>query len=682
MKSHDLLLGVGVEEIPAGMIVDALCDLKRRFLEALEKYQIHEGVEVETHSTPRRLVLAAGKIPARQADSRETITGPPLSVARDKDGNPAPAGLGFARKLGVEIDRLKVVKTAKGPYLSYTRKLKGRRTRDILSEVLPGVILGIAWPKTMTWTGKSGPRFIRPIRRLVALYGGRVVPFEIAGVHSGSTAVGHRRLGRNRIPVTNLESLREGLRSNFVILDAAERRQRIEKGIEEALSAGLKVRQNPAVLETLVYMTEYPTPILGSFDGEFLALPEEVLVTVMHHHQKYFSVQDADGKLAPYFVAVMNIDRDTDGLVRHGHERVLRARFNDARFFWETDQKRRLAERMQDLQHLTFQAQLGSYYEKTCRNVDLVRQLGGSPAAVRAAELAKCDLTTELVKEFTELQGIVGGLYALGQGETEETAHAVYDHYLPAGAEDPIPRNRAGQILALADRLDTLGGFFRLGWIPSGSKDPFALRRAALGVIRILLAGGHPFSLEELLRLAAPGEGLAALREFLMDRLRYYFRDLRGHRYDEVNAALAAGADNLPDAADRLQAISQVRPTENFEPLAASFKRIQNILRQAGWSDSTGGPHPGLIEGGAERDLYDEFQRLRPEIERLKNDRNFLAALAAIASLRPRVDRFFDKALVMSPDEAVRKNRLAFLAQLLREFSTIADFSEIVISGA
>lgn len=655
MKTHDLLLGVGVEEIPDWMIVPALEDFQRRLLDTLEKSQLREGVEVEAHATPRRLVLWARNIPEKQADAKEAVTGPPVSAGEG-------ARAGFAKKMGVDPAQLKTVKTPKGEYFSFKRKIKGRRTRDILAEALPGVILGIAWPKTMTWTGKSGPRFIRPIRRLVAVYGGKVVPFEIAGVRSGNLATGHRRLhgdkNWNRIKVTDLESLCEGLRKNYVLLDAAERRQKIEQEIGALLDDGLRLRPNPELFHTLTYLTEWPTPILGSFDREFLSLPEEVLVTVMQHHQKYFSVEDANGKLAPHFVAVMNIDQDEGGIVRHGHERVLRARFNDARFFWGTDQKKKLADRMEDLKGVVFHAKLGSYYEKTMRNVERVRELGGDEDAQRAALLAKCDLTTELVKEFTELQGVVGGLYARAQGEPEEVTRAIYDQY------EPVPRTKTGQIVAVADRLDTLQNFFRLGIVPSGSKDPFALRRAALGVVRILVEGRH--------RVPIPAE----LRDFILDRARYYFRDVRGYKYDEVNAVLAAGADNLADAADRLEALSRVRPTENFEPLATSFKRIKNILRQAGVRDGAE-PDPALLETGPERELYDEFQRLRGEIGRL----GYIEALNAIASLRPRVDLFFDKVLVNAPDEKIRANRLNFLAQLLREFSTIADFSEIVTSG-
>jgi glycyl-tRNA synthetase beta chain len=673
MKTANLLLGVGIEEIPDWMIVPALDDLRRRFLAALEKVQLHEGVAVETHATPRRIVMWATGIPVKQADAKETVTGPPASAGEK-------AAEGFARKMGIEVGQLKKTETPKGAYWSYKRKIKGRRTKDILAEVLPEVFLGIAWPKTMTWTGKSGARFIRPIRRLVAVYAGKVVPFEMAGQKSCNFATGHRRLhgdkNWDRIKVHDLESLKEGLRRNFVILDAAERRARIEQGIAALLTGGaLRVRPNPKLLETLVYLTEYPTPILGGFDPKYLELPEEVLVTVMQHHQKYFSVEDAAGKLAPHFIAVMNIDGDPDGIVRHGNERVLRARFNDARFFWETDQKKKLADRVEDLKHVTFQAKLGSYYDKTQRNVEWVRKLDGNEHVQRAALLAKCDLTTELVKEFTELQGVVGGLYARAQGEPEAVAQAIYDQY------EAVPRTHEGQILALADRIDTLHKFFGIGLFPSGSKDPYALRRAALGVVRILAEGPHSYSWREFLKFDDSGLQ-AVMDEFMIDRIRHYFREVRSYAYDEVNAALEAGHYDLADMADRLKAISQVRSTENFEPLAVSFKRIRNILlKQVDPADLHAAPASELIEAGPESDLFQEFQRLRPLVKQLKEQRNYLEALKLIASLRPRVDLFFDKVLVMTPGPT-GLNRVRFLSQLLREFSTIADFSEIVISGS
>jgi glycyl-tRNA synthetase beta chain len=438
------------------------------------------------------------------------------------------------------------------------------------------------------------------------------------------------------------------LRANFVILSAAERRHKIENGIAEL---GVKIKPDPALLETLVYLAEYPTPIVGSFDEAFLELPEEVRTTVMRHHQKYFTAEGTR------FVAVMNTSADPEGLVKLGNERVLRARFNDARFFWETDQKKKLADRVEDLKQVTFHAKLGSYYEKAERVAGIVKELGGDAAAERAAWLAKCDLTTELVKEFTELQGLVGGLYARVQGEPEPVWRAIYEHYKPESMEDSVPSTRTGQILALADKLDTLRECFRIGMVPTGSKDPFALRRAAQGVVKILAEG----------EVAAP----APDNEFFADRVRFYFRDYRGYSYDEVNAAMAAGWDKLPELERRLQRLKAIRPTPDFEPLAASFKRIKNILRQAEYAGGAA-VRAELIEPGPEKDLYEETQRIggRP-IE------------TVIAALRPKVDLFFDKVLVNAPDPQVRQNRLALLHNLLAEFRTFADFSEIVTtSGA
>jgi glycyl-tRNA synthetase, tetrameric type, beta subunit len=389
----------------------------------------------------------------------------------------------------------------------------------------------------------------------------------------------------------------------------------------------------------------------------------------MKHHQKYFSLEDADGKLAPHFIAVMNTKEDPDGLVRQGNERVLRARFNDAKFFWDADQRKKLADRLPDLANVTFQAKLGSYLQKTERVMELVKQIGGDEHAVRAAQLAKCDLTTELVKEFTELQGVIGGLYARAQGEPEEVAQAIYDHYKPVSMEDSIPETAAGQLVSLADKVDTLRGCFAIGMVPTGSRDPFALRRAAQGVVKILAEGKLKLSLSSLLNKDAQ------LQEFVLDRVRHYFKEVRGFKYDEVNAVLAAGHDDLIDVERRLAAVQAVRPTENFEPLAASFKRIKNILRQA---EFTNGPlNPKLLEPGPEHDLFSNFE----EITNKTQGSDYQQALETIASLRPQVDLFFDKVLVNAPDPAVRQNRLALLHTILSEASKIADFSEIVTNS-
>ena len=651
LASLPFLLEIGTEEIPDWMIPAALESLRLQF----EKLEIaHDSVTLD--ATPRRLVLRAEGLPARQADSEERALGPAKSA-------PPKAVAGFARKHGVAPEALTVESTPKGDYYTFVRTVAGRATLDILAETLGGIILQIGFPKTMYWTGKGGPRFIRPIRWIVALLGDDVVPFELAGVRSGAVTSGHRRLGARAIAVT-IADYAERLRENYVILKAEERRNKIHKEL-----AGVRVKPDAALVETLVYLTEHPTPIVGSFDAEFLALPEEVLVTVMRHHQKYFSVEDEHGKLAPQFVAVMNIPSDPEGFVRSGNERVLRARFNDARFFWQTDQKKSLAARLPDLAHVTFQAKLGSYLEKTERVKALVSTLGGDAHAVRAAELAKCDLTTELVKEFTELQGVVGGLYARAQSEPEPVWQAIYDHYKPESMEDAIPRNRTGQIVALADKLDTLRGCFGVGLIPTGSRDPFALRRAAQGVVKILVEGKIDIDLAPLVDDGT--DGAKALAEFLQDRIRYYFKEVRGFLYDEVNAATAAGWSNLVDLEARLIRIRDLRSSPDFEPLAASFKRIRNILDQQKFTGvNATAIDEKLLQDGPERDLYDEYRRIAGQpIE------------SVVSQLRPKVDLFFDKVLVNAPEDDVRRNRLMLLGTLLLEFSNIADFSEIVTTS-
>ena len=641
--SLPFLLEIGTEEIPDWMIVPALNNLQDMFQALLDQHVLG-GRVTAVDATPRRLVLRAEGLLERQADVEELVLGPPKSAG-------SGAAAGFAKKMGTTADQLGTQSTAKGEYFSFAKRTQGQATAAVLAHELPNLILKIQWPKTMYWNGKGSERFIRPIRWLVALLGDAVVPFEISGVKSGKTTVGHRVLGKPSLAVT-IENFDDELRTNGVILSANERRDKIESGI-----GALRVKPDPDLLHTLVYITEFPTPILGNFDRSYLELPQEVLVTVMRHHQKYLSVEDADGKLAPHFIAVMNTNTDPDGLVRHGNERVLRARFNDARFFWDQDQKKALTARLEDLKTVTFQAKLGSYYDKSKRIVDYVEGTDGSADAQRAACFCKCDLTTEMVKEFTDLQGVVGGLYARAQGESEEVAQAIYDHYRPLSMEDDLPRTEAGRIVSWADKWDTLVECFKVGMIPTGSKDPFALRRAAQGVVRLIVEGKVDFKFDFV-------DG--PLREFMRDRVEYYFRDVRGFRYDEVRACMAISWDNLIELEERLEWLKAVRPTPDFEPIAASFKRIKNILKQAEYSDLSA-YREDLLEAGPELDLYEEIVRTTS-----------LPLESRIAALRPKVDLFFDKILVNDHRENIRRNRLALLQSLLTEFSEVADFSEIV----
>ncbi|HYA17711.1 MAG TPA: glycine--tRNA ligase subunit beta [Bryobacteraceae bacterium] len=681
----NLLVEIGAEEIPDWMIAGALEYLGSAVGNLLKEDSLAENPAVRTDATPRRLVVRAEGIAARKPDTEERVWGPAKSA-------PPAAVAGFAKKQGVAPDQLEVLNDGKAEKFSYLRKVPGRPATEILAEALPQLILKTPFPKTMYWTGKGGVRFIRPIRWIVALLDNEIIPFEIAGVASGNESSGHRKLGAARFPVT-YETFEEKLRDNYVILSAEERRARIR-------AVATKYKCDNRLLDTLVNLTEWPTPITGSFDPEFLDLPKEVLITVMRSHQKYFSVETPDGNLAPQFVAVTNTDGDPEGLIRHGNERVLKARFNDARFFWDSDQKKKLSERIADLANVTFQAKLGSYLEKTERMDQLVltlivhREKPGkalteedlreakvryafgpdSPEfyAVRASRLSKTDLTTELVKEFTELQGVVGGLYARAQGEPEEVAVAIYDHYKPVSMEDSIPRSIEGQLLALADKLDTLRGCFKVGLIPSGSKDPFALRRAAQGIVKILIEGKLRLPIQTLC------EGDKTLIDFLAERIRHYFREIRGFEYDEINAVLAAPWDDLLDVEERLEAIRQVRPTPNFEPLAASFKRIRNILRQAEFAGLAEPLNEKLLERGPETELYQAFEATRLAC-RLAPDH--WTRMEHIAALRPKVDQFFDKVLVNAPDPEVRRNRLSLLHIMMAEFSTIADFSEIVTAS-
>lgn len=667
------ILEIGTEEIPDWMIPGALENLQNLFTELLTKHRLqHEALQLD--ATPRRLVLRCSGVQEAQESTESLVTGPPVSAAFKND-QPTPAAHAFAKKMNTQLENIQRVSTPKGEYLAFQQKVEGRPTAAILSESLAELVLSIHFPKNMVWAGKGTSRFIRPIRWLVALLGDTVVPFSIEGVSSSNTTAGHRRLGKSSVPVT-YATYEQALRDNGVILSADERRKRIVEGSEALAAAkGVKVSLDADLLETLVYITEFPTPILGTFADEYLTLPQEVLITVMKHHQKYFAVHRTDGSLAPHFVAVMNTAADPEGLVVNGNQRVLRARFNDARFFWDVDQKKTLADRVESLGNVTFHAKLGNYLEKSNRNRSLIGKLaelaGADKAhAERAAELAKCDLTTELVKEFTELQGVVGGLYARFQGEPEAVGAAIYDQYKPTSMDGNIPATLLGQLLSLADKGDTLSSCFSIGLIPKGSSDPFALRRAAQGIVRILVEG------EAKLNLEAFDGGNAALRDFFTDRVRYYFREVRGFAYDEVNAVMAADFADLKDALQRLEALREVRPTADFEPLAASFKRIKNILRQA--EVSSGAVQQELLTEDAEQALYQEFIQVRDRVKQLRISDDYKGALTAIASLRPAVDAFFDKVLVNAEDQNVRLNRLGLLHQLLTELSAIADFSEIV----
>jgi glycyl-tRNA synthetase beta chain len=714
----DFLLEVGCEEIPAQMIDAASFDLRERVHKLLERERLSSTGTTSSVGSPRRLALLASGIPIAQADLTEQVTGPPVSAAF-KDGQPTPAAHAFARKAGVDVSQLERITTSKGEYLAARITKNGRTAAEVLSELLPKEINSIYWPKNMYWR-KPSEKFVRPVRWLVALLDREVIPLEFDGIRAGNQSRGHRILTEGPIQIPSAGGYVEALRAARVV-DRGEREQQIRKALDAATRKipGARWREDKDLLDAVVNLTEWPSVVLGSFEGEFLELPEEVLVTVMRDHQKYFAVEDAGGKLLPHFLAVLNTDGDPRGIIRHGHERVLRARFNDARFFWKTDQKHPLRERTAWLKNVTFQKDLGSYYDKTRRVQELCRRLSarlksdGAPGMEKvrsgvihkAAWLAKTDLTTELVKEFTELQGIVGGLYARAQvldpdmkdEAREAIASAIYDQYKPESTEDSVARSVEGAILAIADKADSIAGMFALGLQPTGSKDPFALRRQANGIVKTIAEKKLMLSLDQLFADArdvyrgsaaepkfANEVGYAgALRTFLRERLEFYLRDALGFKYDVVNAVLAAGSDDVVDAVARAEAVTRLRPSEDFESISIAFKRIKNILRQAGETGKrvSSAVDVEVLQDATERQLASRIPQAAELVDAHRAQRNYEGALAEISKLRPAVDAFFDKVMVMVDDERIRANRLALLQTLLKEFSTVADFSEIVTEG-
>ncbi|MBV8207931.1 MAG: glycine--tRNA ligase subunit beta [Acidobacteria bacterium] len=740
----DLLLEIGTEEIPARMIDAAAAEVEQRVLAVLRGERLINAPQSERLSTPRRIAVLARGVFESQADVTEQVTGPPVKAAF-KDGAPTPAAHAFARKSGVEVGQLQRITTPKGEYLAATVTQRGRSASEVLRDALPPEIAALSWPKNMYWRPGKPELFVRPVRWLVALLGGEVIPLEFAGIRAGRQSYGHRILaGSQPVEVARPATYAPALEKNSVLVDPAVRRALIISGLQAALAGGgLRYRADEPLLGTAVNLTEFPSVILGSFDRQFLTLPEEVLVTVMRDHQKYFAVDDAEGRLAPHFLAVLNTPGDAAGLIRHGNERVLRARFNDARFFWETDQKIPLRNRVELLKHVTFQKDLGSYHEKTLRVqrfasavCEALRSAGVSVRAGivhKAALLAKADLTTELVKEFTELQGVVGGLYARVQQLSRDSeprlpeearnavASAIYDHYKPESMDDAVPRTLEGGVLSLCDKADSILGMFALGLIPSGSKDPFALRRQGNAIIRILAEYRMPLRLSEIFvsaygsytgsdaekrfvspdRLAqrasherrferasrfiagehAPAAAcVTAVLEFMAERLEFYLRDALGIPYDVVNAVLASGFDGVSDAFARARAVSEVRGTPDFTAISAAFKRMKNILRQAQEkgiaipATNTTSPPAGK---DAEQALAEALARVQPHFRSSRAAGEYAAALGEMARMRRPVDEFFDGIMVMVDDHEVRARRLSLLNAIVEEFSGIADFSEI-----
>lgn len=691
----ELLLEIGCEEIPARFLPGASQQLKQNVQRVLSVHSLGFD-QIEAYSTPRRLIVHASGVAATQPDRSQDITGPPWAIAFGRDGRPTAAALGFARKNRVGVEALSQVKTPKGSYLGYRKQVPGRAAGGILAEEIPNAVKGLDLPKSMRWEA-SRFLFLRPIRWILCLFDGQVVPFRLASVRSGDRTCGHRILAGNReLAVTRFADYRQKLQEAHVEIDSMTRLRGIQAGLEAAaLEQGGRPVEDRKLLQTVAHLSEHPSVVCGDFAPEFLKLPAEVLITVMREHQKYFSLQDREGELLPKFLAVVDSDEAFAPQVRAGHERVLRARLSDAAFFWESDSRVSLQDRLGLLKKITYQRNLGTLFDKTLRIKALskflvqgIRQPELLAPVQRAAELCKTDLTTEMVREFSNLQGVVGGLYARAQGIEAAVSEAIYDHYLPVAAEDPVPRGLAGAIVAMADKLDMLAGAFCLGLVPTGSRDPLGLRRQAMGLIRILLAKELDLSCQGMLDKAYEGvrgfadrsleETSLTFRNFLQDRMRFLFRE-QGFRHDEINAVLEVCWDHPVESRKRLGAVAGMRESSDFQSLATSFKRIKNILLKAGIDPrSAGAIDPARFTTPEEKLLHSRVETVDRQIAGDLREGRHQAALGMMASLRPAVDAFFDQVLVMDEDPQVRSNRLALLAMLLQTFLKVADVSEMV----
>lgn len=687
--SQDLLLEIGTEELPPKALPalsEALLQGVRKGLdEALLGYR-----EAAGFCTPRRLAVLISGLEVAQPDKTIERRGPALQRAFDSDGTPTRACLGFARSCGVEVDALERMRTDKGSWLIFRREAPGRRAEELLPAITQAAVGALPVPKRMRWASLD-VEFVRPVHWVVMLLGTEVVPCRILGLEAGRSTLGHRFHHPEAVVLERASDYVDRMRSEaHVLVSFAERRTRIRSQIEQAASAlNGRALIEDALLEEVTALVEWPVAISGSFDTRFLEMPPEALICTMQGHQKYFPVVDAKEQLLANFITVSNIESKQPQAVREGNERVIRPRLADAAFFWEQDGKQTLAGRIEALQRVVFQEHLGSLREKAERvaasSRDLASVVGADTMiAARAAMLAKCDLLTQMVGEFPELQGVMGRYFAQRDGEPQELAQALEEQYLPRFAGDRLPATPVGQTLGIADRLDTLVGIFGIGQRPSGDRDPFALRRAALGVLRIVVERELDVDLVHAIATTAStlGERVCerdtqdAVLEFMLERLRSYYME-QGFRPDVFEAVLATRPTRPRDFDCRIRAVRDFLTLPEARNLAAANKRIRNILRKS--NDQTGKCEVdgALLSETAEVHLYEELERIREQVTPLVNDGNYGGALERLAGLQETVDRFFDEVMVMAEDEALKRNRLALLAGLADLFFEVADVSRL-----
>jgi len=688
-EARELFVELGCEELPAGYVTSALAELGPRLGQALAVARLEHGA-TRVYGTPRRLAVVT-TVATRQKDVAETLTGPPVSAAFDKEGKPTKAAEAFANKLGIDVGALEKVQTEKGMYLAGRRSEAGRAARDVLPNLVGELLGGFKFKKSMRWSTLE-QTFARPVRWLVALFDGEVLPVECFGCRAGRRSVGHRFLAPQAFDVAGSAEWLAQLRGRFVVPDVEERRQLVEAELARVeREAGARRVPDPALIEEVTQLVEYPTAVLGSFPPSFLDLPREVIVSSMRAHQRFFAFEAADGRLHPVFATIAGTVVRDAAVVRAGNERVLRARLEDARFCHEEDRKHTLDERARRLEGVVFQAKLGTVAEKVARiravAAKLAERLGADAGQVdRAAQLCKADLVTRMVGEFPDLQGVMGRDYALREGAPGEVADAIAEHYLPRGASDALPRGDLGAIVGLADRIDTLVGCFAVGLEPTGSADPFALRRAALAIVAVLLGRGWSVPLGWLAETAASvGYGKPAFAAAVPQVVEFVRTRLRGvlaekHPPDVVEAVLAVQGDDLPDARARVEALAELRKRDDFEPIGVAFKRVANLLRTSKASDALSEFDAALGTDPAERALHDRWRDVSARVRPLVEAKDYGAALTALADLRAPVDRLFDTVLVMAPEPGVRANRLALLALVGAAFSGIADFKLLQVA--
>jgi glycyl-tRNA synthetase beta chain len=684
----ELLLEIGTEEIPAGFAQQALVDLEGLARKELEAQRIDfEGMR--TLGTPRRLVLLVESLSEKQKDVEIKKVGPSRQAAFDSKGNPTKAAIGFARGQSVSVESLTVVGTEKGEYVCAVKKEVGRPSQEILTSLLPKLILSIPFQKSMKWADVS-IRFARPIHWVLALLGGEVIPFAVGNVSSGNLTYGHRFMHSGPIPVSDFSSYLEKTRQAFVLVDPVERKKRIEEGLikEAALVSGQILPDEELLLE-VSFLVEYPVALCGSFDPQFLSLPREVIIHSMKEHQRYFPVVNDQGALLPHFVCVSNLTPRERTVVVKGNERVLKARLSDAAFFYKEDLKISLEKRVDQLKKVVFQAKLGTSYEKVMRFKALAGFLAQridpslQETVERVSLLCKADLVTGMVGEFPKLQGIVGMEYGRLQGERPEVAEAIYEHYLPSFAGGRLPGSPVGDVVSMADKLDTIVGCFGVGLTPTGTADPFGLRRQALGILRIILEKRYPLSLGQmidesgrLLKEKMDRPFLDVKREVL-DFLKVRYQNLlldKGYAFDTTEAVLSLSFDDLVDIQGRIDALRKARESKDFESIVIAFKRAMNILKGAPPRTQI---RPSLFSEDVERSLYDAFLGARGRIEESLDKRDYDAALQQMIQMKKPIDDFFDGVMVMVEDEAIRNNRLALLDGIGQLFLKIADFSKL-----